>query len=111
MTAVAPRMPDGVDALTGAASAGLPTSLRERWPARRVTRWATVLGLTALLAVEITLLTPYLVRATDTLTEPNPWWLLVALAAEGMSMGAFARVQRRMLSAAGHGSACARCSG
>ncbi len=76
-------------------------SLAGRWPLRRVLRWLFVLGLVGLLALEITLITPYLTRAAEALTEPNPWWLLVALGAESMSMGAFARVQRRMLSAAG----------
>ena len=107
MTTVAPRLIDPVDALTGAASLGAgpsshsSASLRERWPARRVVRWSFLTGLAVLFGLEIALLTPYLTKAADTLTEPNPWWLLLALFAEGMSMGAFARVQRRMLSAAG----------
>jgi uncharacterized protein (TIRG00374 family) len=95
-----PRMIDTVDALTGAASVGAGP-LRHRWPPRRVLRWSFVIGLLALFGVEIAVLTPYLTKAADTLTEPNPWWLLLALAAEAVSMGAFARVQRRMLSAAG----------
>ena len=91
MTAVAPPIFDD------AAS----TSVRGRWPLRRVLRWSFSLGLVALLAVEITLVTPYLTKAFEALKEPNPWWLVVALVAEAISMGAFARVQRRMLSAAG----------
>ncbi|WP_375502409.1 YbhN family protein [uncultured Jatrophihabitans sp.] len=100
MTAVAPPV-NSLDALTGAASAAVPSALRERWPLRRVLRWSFVLSLTALFGVEIAIVMPYLVSAANALTEPNPWWLLVALLAEGLSMGAFARVQRRMLSAAG----------
>jgi putative heme transporter len=101
VTAAAPRVFDGIDALTGAASAAATGSLRGRWPPRRVLRWSLVVGLAGLFALEITLITPYLTSAVDALTEPNPWWLLVALAAEAVSMGSFARVQRRMLSAAG----------
>ncbi|WP_375483982.1 YbhN family protein [uncultured Jatrophihabitans sp.] len=98
---VDPRLIDPVDALMGTAALGTSAFARERWPLRRVLRWSLAIGLVVLLGVEITLVTPYLEKAADALTEPNPWWLLLALGAEGLSMGAFARVQRRMLSAAG----------
>ena len=103
MTAVAPRVFDGIDALSGAAAAAVVAagSTGRRWPMRRVLRWSFVVGLVGLFALEATLITPYLARAFDALSEPNPWWLLIALLAEAVSMGAFARVQRRMLSAAG----------
>ena len=115
MTTAAPRMIDTVDALTGSASVGAGSSgarsvsaesigtrpAQDRWPLRRVLRWSFVVGLLVLFGVEIAVLTPYLTKAVDTLSEPNPWWLLLALGAEAVSMGAFARVQRRMLSAAG----------
>ncbi len=73
----------------------LATSRHRRW------RWAAFGALFAVLAVEIILLGPYLVRAVGSLTDPDPGWLAAAIAAELVSMGAFARLQRRILSAGG----------
>jgi uncharacterized protein (TIRG00374 family) len=47
------------------------------------------------------LVAPYLGRAISALDRPDVSWLGVAVVMELMSMGAFARVQRRMLSAGG----------
>ncbi len=58
-----------------------------------------VLG--AILVVEIAVFAPLLLRAMSALSGPDPRWLALAVGAELGSMGAFARVQRRMLSAGG----------
>ncbi|MEO8888008.1 MAG: YbhN family protein [Jatrophihabitantaceae bacterium] len=54
-----------------------------------------------LLIVEVILVWPYLSRAVGALARPDVRWLTLAIAAELVSMAAFARVQRRMLSAGG----------
>jgi putative heme transporter len=66
-------------------------------------RWklAAVLGLGTALVVEIVLVTPYVERASSALDKPDLRWLSVAVFTELVSMAAFARVQRRMLSAGG----------
>jgi uncharacterized protein (TIRG00374 family) len=77
-------------------------SLTDRDPKRRTTR--KVLGLLVLIAtlvVEIALIAPYVGRVTTALRSPDVRWLLVAVMAELVSMGAFARAQRRMLRAGG----------
>jgi len=51
--------------------------------------------------VEIVLAAPYVDRAVSALGRPDLRWLALALVAELMSIGAFARVQRRMLAAGG----------
>jgi uncharacterized protein (TIRG00374 family) len=58
-----------------------------------------VLG--AVLVAEIVLAVPYLERTSSALDSPDLRWLALALLTELMSMGAFARVQRRMLAAGG----------
>jgi uncharacterized membrane protein YbhN (UPF0104 family) len=58
-------------------------------------------GLGSMLVVEIVLVTPYLERASSALDKPDLRWLSVAVFTELVSMAAFARVQRRMLSAGG----------
>lgn len=69
-------------------------------------RWRTarVLGLIALLVlliVEVVLAAPYIGRAVRSLGELNFAWFAVAMLAEFASMGAFARLQRRILGAGG----------
>lgn len=71
------------------------TSLRRNW------KLIAVVMLGALLGVEVVLVAPYLQRAMSALNHPDLRWLALAVAAELLSMGAFARVQRRMLSAGG----------
>ena len=71
-----------------------------------VRRWAywkiIVVGvLTGVLAIEIIFAAPYLARALSTIESPDGRWLTLAVLAELLSMGAFARVQRRMLRAGG----------
>lgn len=68
---------------------------RSRW------HWVTLGVVVTVLVVEAVLLGPYLVRAIGSLSDPDPGWLAAAVAAELVSMGAFARVQRRMLRAGG----------
>ena len=55
----------------------------------------------AVLVAEVVLVAPYLERAWSALDRPDLRWLALAVVTELMSMGAFARVQRRMLSAGG----------
>jgi uncharacterized protein (TIRG00374 family) len=88
-----PAPEGGVLELPGSTST--PKARRIRW------RWIGVALFAAMFVVEIVLLSPYLVRAVSALDRPDPRWLTLALAAELVSMGAFARVQRRMLSAGG----------
>jgi putative heme transporter len=57
--------------------------------------------LVAILIAETVLLWPYVARAATTLRRPEPWWSALAIAAEFVSMAAFARVQQRMLSTGG----------
>jgi uncharacterized protein (TIRG00374 family) len=70
---------------------------------RRKATWRTiaVAAFAGLLAVEVILVWPYLARAAHALASPDLRWLSLAVIAELVSMGAFARVQRRMLSAGG----------
>lgn len=55
----------------------------------------------AVLVVEVVLVAPYLVRALSSIEDANPWWLVLALAAEVGSMASFARLQRVMLRSGG----------
>jgi uncharacterized protein (TIRG00374 family) len=57
--------------------------------------------LTVLLVTEIVVAAPYIQHALSDLYRSDVGWLGVAVWAELISMGAFARVQRRMLSAGG----------
>jgi putative heme transporter len=68
---------------------------RVRW------QWVAFGILVTVFVIETALLGPYLIRAVGSLSDPDPGWLAAAIAAELVSMGAFARVQRRMLSAGG----------
>jgi uncharacterized protein (TIRG00374 family) len=82
----------------GAYASGLARLLRlvrRHWKA---TAWTVLL---AVFVVEIVFVEPYLARATSALTSPDMRWLSLAVVAELISMAAFARVQRRMLSAGG----------
>jgi uncharacterized protein (TIRG00374 family) len=75
----------------------------ENGAAARRAKWkllAFVL-LGALLVAEVVLVAPYLERAWSALDRPDLRWLALGVVTELMSMGAFARVQRRMLSAGG----------
>lgn len=58
-----------------------------------------VLG--GVLIAETALAAPYLARAMSALDRPDLRWVALAVVGELLSMGAFARVQRRMLSAGG----------
>ncbi|HEV7204607.1 MAG TPA: YbhN family protein [Jatrophihabitans sp.] len=69
---------------------------------RRFSWKAAAIGLLAAgLLVELDLVVPYLGRALSTLDDPDLRWVLLAVAAEVVSMGAFARARRRMLAAGG----------
>jgi putative heme transporter len=70
-------------------------AVRSRW------RPIALLALVAMLIVEIAIAAPYLSQAMASLESPDLRWLALAVVAELMSMGAFARVQRRMLAAGG----------
>ena len=68
---------------------------------RRTLRIVAFTGFGALLGVELVLVAPYLSRALSVLNRTQLPWLAFAVVAELASMGAFARVQRRMLAAGG----------
>jgi uncharacterized protein (TIRG00374 family) len=68
---------------------------------RRLTKIALAGAFVAVLALDIEVFRPYVARAAGSLSHPNVVWLVVALVAELASMGAFAHVQHRMLSAGG----------
>ncbi|MFF7189420.1 YbhN family protein [Streptomyces sp. NPDC008222] len=53
------------------------------------------------LCVELVLVAPYARRAADQLSHAQPAWFLLAVAAEMVSMAAFARLQRLALSTGG----------
>jgi uncharacterized protein (TIRG00374 family) len=76
-------------------------SLVGRRSARRKWKLVACVVLVAVLSTEIALVTPYLERALSALERPDLRWVTLAVAAELMSMGAFARVQRRMLAVGG----------
>jgi uncharacterized protein (TIRG00374 family) len=71
--------------------------------AARRSHWKliAITALAALLVTEIVVAAPYLSRALSSIERPDVRWLALALLAELLSMGAFAHVQRRMLSAGG----------
>jgi uncharacterized protein (TIRG00374 family) len=64
-------------------------------------KFALAATFVVVLAIDIEVFRPYVGRAASALGHPNLWWLLIALVAELASMGAFAHVQHRMLSAGG----------
>jgi uncharacterized protein (TIRG00374 family) len=68
---------------------------RARW------RLLAFAGLGAALVVEAALASPYIERATSAIDRADLRWLALAVLTELISMGAFARLQGRMLSAAG----------
>jgi uncharacterized protein (TIRG00374 family) len=88
------------DELFTVTTGAIPTA--ERSAARR-RRWKLLAfsALAALLVVEIVLVLPYLGRAMTSLEQPDLRWVGLAVLTELMSMGAFAHVQRRMLSVGG----------
>ena len=70
---------------------------------KRRTRWKVLafVAMGTITVVELVLAAPYIERAMAALDRPDLRWLALALVAELMSIGAFARVQRRMLAAGG----------
>jgi uncharacterized protein (TIRG00374 family) len=74
------------------------SGVADRHAKRKVIIFLAVL---AVLVVEMVLVAPYFDRAISAVDRPNVSWLSIAVVAELMSMSAFARVQRRMLSAGG----------
>ena len=64
-------------------------------------RRAALAGLFALFAIELKLGWPSLSSALKQLHTSHPGWIAAALAAEVMAMGAYARMQRRLLRSAG----------
>ncbi|MGW2802648.1 lysylphosphatidylglycerol synthase transmembrane domain-containing protein [Streptomyces sp. NPDC001269] len=71
-------------------------------PSRSRPRAAVTVGaVVMLLCVELVLVAPYAHRAADQLSHAQPAWFLLAVAAETVSMAAFARLQRLALSTGG----------
>ena len=64
-------------------------------------RRTALAGLFALFAIELKLGWPSLSAALKQLDTSHPGWIAAALAAEVMAMGAYARMQRRLLRSAG----------
>jgi uncharacterized protein (TIRG00374 family) len=62
---------------------------------------ALTVAVVALLGAELVLAAPTLKGALTALGGAQPWWIAVAAIAEAMSMDLFARMRRRLLSAAG----------
>jgi putative heme transporter len=89
----------------GAGSAAVaPTrAFARRAPSRRRASWKlwALLVVGVLLATELVLVAPDVGRAVSAVGRSDWRWLAVAIAAELVSMAAFARVQRRMLLAGG----------
>jgi putative heme transporter len=77
------------------------TEQRDARARRKLWRRSALVLFGAVFVVELVLLAPLLTRALTALDRPDWRWLAFAVAAELVSMGAFARVQRRMLSAGG----------
>jgi hypothetical protein len=74
----------------------------ERGHDRSRRRVALTMGaLVTLLCVELAFVAPYARRAADQLSRARPAWFLLAVAAEMVSMAAFARLQRLALSTGG----------
>jgi uncharacterized membrane protein YbhN (UPF0104 family) len=63
--------------------------------------WLRRIALVALFAIELRLGWPSLSSAVKQLHTADPGWIAAALAAELMAMGAYARMQRRLLRSAG----------
>lgn len=72
-----------------------------RHTARTWLRRSAMVALFALFAVELKLGWPSLSAALKQLHTSHPGWIAAALAAELMAMGAYARMQRRLLRSAG----------
>jgi putative heme transporter len=79
------------------AETGIPAKPRHR----RWIRYTAVAAVVMLFAVELAMGWPSLSSAMSQLTAPQPGWLLAALAAELMAMGAYARMQHTLLRSAG----------
>ncbi len=84
-------------AVEAAADQPIPSAPRRR----RALRGLLVALVVGVLAAEVITISPYLGRATRSLSHPRLGWLTAALAAELVSMAAFAHLQRRMVSAGG----------
>ncbi|YCU35360.1 lysylphosphatidylglycerol synthase transmembrane domain-containing protein [Mycobacteroides abscessus] len=64
-------------------------------------RWAILIVLAIVLAVEIGFVSDQLDRAWRSLKTANPWWVLAAALAAMASMHSFAQIQRTLLRSAG----------
>jgi hypothetical protein len=74
---------------------------RARRSGPKIWRAIRMPALLAVLLVEAILLFPALTKAAGSFTAANPWWFTIAIAAQLVSMRAYARVERRMLAAGG----------
>jgi len=99
------RPPVGSDLLAGndlPAGRDVPAGRSER--SRAVRRWLPRIAVTAVLvlfAVELAVGWPSLAAALARLRAPQPGWLAAGLVLEIAAMGAYARMQRRLLRSAG----------
>jgi hypothetical protein len=87
-------------------TAATVTTARHRMaqPHRSARSWlrrSALVALLVLFAVELTLGWPSLSSALSQLHTSHPGWIAAAMAAELMAMGAYARMQRRLLRSAG----------
>jgi putative heme transporter len=74
------------------------TDRRRRW---RVARWAGALAVAGALVAVAVLYWPDVAAALRALRTPDPRWLIAAILLQTVSMGLYARMQRRLLRGAG----------
>ncbi|MFI1991564.1 YbhN family protein [Actinoplanes sp. NPDC020271] len=79
----------------------LPEPRTPSWVRRNALRLAAVAAVLVLVTVELVLGWSSLTDALHQLRRPHPGWLLLAVAAEIVSMNAYARMQRHLLRSAG----------
>jgi uncharacterized membrane protein YbhN (UPF0104 family) len=75
-----------------------PRAATSRW---RAVRTAAALAMVTMLVVLAIKYGPFVAAALGALRQPDPWWLAAAIAVQVVSMGLYARMQRRLLRGAG----------
>ncbi|MEV6847150.1 YbhN family protein [Actinoplanes sp. NPDC051411] len=96
---VSPDVEAGADPTSGVSQdgeAGAGRAAPKRWGRR-----AAVVAVLGILAAELVIGWPALTSALAHLSRPRPGWLAAGVVAEIAAMGAYARMQRRLLRSAG----------
>jgi uncharacterized protein (TIRG00374 family) len=86
--------------ISGDGAAPSPAAPRHPWR-RRSLKLLLGIVLLSVLVVEGFAIGPYFGRALDAVSDPDPFWLSIAVVAELVSLSGAAHVQRRMLLAGG----------